>query len=163
MNQMTLVIEQNVAVVPVLDLNEVGDDTVGRTALDEIPLGREELFGVGGAEFIIEISQKAARAGVVVVGSHLFLDLKNQICLKKFQKLYTGRYSIKQLFISAINSLRIDSFPWGYYNYVRVNINFLPYNVPLGVLYKIHDTHCLNYLMQGNSVQDRLDEATVSR
>ena len=44
MNEMTLTVQKNVAVVSVFDLEEVGDDAVGRAALDEVSLSREELL-----------------------------------------------------------------------------------------------------------------------
>ena len=44
MDDVTLVVKQDVPVMSVLDLQEVGDDAVGRAALDEVSLSREELL-----------------------------------------------------------------------------------------------------------------------
>ena len=46
MYDVALVIQEDVAIVPVFHLQEVGDDTVGRTALDKVSLSGEELFRV---------------------------------------------------------------------------------------------------------------------
>ena len=51
-------VEQNVSIMPILDLEEVADKTVARATLHEIPLGREELFGNGFPEFFQEIIEQ---------------------------------------------------------------------------------------------------------
>ena len=56
MNQMTRVVEPYVSVVPVLDLNEVGNDTVCGATLHEISLSCQEFFGVCGAKFIVKVA-----------------------------------------------------------------------------------------------------------
>ena len=47
MNDVALIVQEDVPVVPVLDLEEVGDDAVGGTALDKVPLGCKEFLRVG--------------------------------------------------------------------------------------------------------------------
>ena len=46
MNDVALVIQQDVAVVPVFNLEEIRDNTVGGTTLDKVSLSGEELFRV---------------------------------------------------------------------------------------------------------------------
>ena len=46
MNDVTLVIQQDVPVVSVLNLEEIGDNAVGGTTLDKVSLSGEELFRV---------------------------------------------------------------------------------------------------------------------
>jgi hypothetical protein len=43
-DDVALAVEQDVAVVAVLDLDEVGDNTIGRAALDELALSRKKLL-----------------------------------------------------------------------------------------------------------------------
>ena len=55
MYDVALVVEEDVAVVTVLDLDQVGDQAVGSTALDEVHLGAEVLLGVDGPELLKEV------------------------------------------------------------------------------------------------------------
>ena len=51
-DEVALAVEQDVAVVPVLDLHQVGHDAVGGAALHELALGRQEALGVDVAELL---------------------------------------------------------------------------------------------------------------
>ena len=46
MYDVTLVVQQDVAVVSVLNLEEIGDNAVGGTTLDKVSLSGEELLRV---------------------------------------------------------------------------------------------------------------------
>ena len=46
MNYVTQVIQQDVPIVSVLNLEEIGDNAVGGTTLDEVSLSGEKLFRV---------------------------------------------------------------------------------------------------------------------
>lgn len=55
-------VQQDVAVVAILDLDEIADEAVGRAALDEIFLGHEEALGTDGPEFPLEVLQQSQLA-----------------------------------------------------------------------------------------------------
>ena len=46
MYDVTLIVQQDVSVVSVFNLEEIGDNAVGGTTLDEVSLSGEELFRV---------------------------------------------------------------------------------------------------------------------
>lgn len=70
---MALVVQKNVAIVPIFNLDEVGNNAICRAALHKVALSCQKFLGIGSTKFVIEVSQEATRVCWSI--THLFFNL----------------------------------------------------------------------------------------